>query len=172
MRLCGALAITILFVFGMTSGFGAPIERAVDSAECKGIIARLLEATNTSFDHYSPSGDTVFLRSPKIVLSCKSHRFTGISLTWDASGFPPNTWFGLLMKAGKAVTGVDLKELESASRQCHRLSLKDKGEIAHIEIPNAKLECQAFTRDGGGVNISIWINDQESRRGIEEPPSL
>jgi hypothetical protein len=172
MRLFGVLAITILFVFGMTSGFAAPIERAVDSAECKGIFARLLEATNASFDHYSPSGDIVFLRNPKIVLSCKSHRFTGISLIWDASGFPPNTWFGLLVKAGKAVTGVDLKELESASRQCHRSALKDKTELADIEIPNAKIECQAFTRDGGGVNISIWINDHESRRGIEEPLSL
>ena len=160
MRLCGVLAITILFVFEMTSGFAAPIEGAAGSAECKGIIARLLAATNASFDHYSPSGDTVFLRIPKIVLSCKSHRFTGISLTWDASGFPPNAWFGLLAKAGKAVTGVDLKELESASRQCHRSALKDKTERADIEIPNAKIECQAFTRDGAGVNISIWIDDE------------
>src|SRR6202451_3926205 len=172
MRRCGLLAITILSLSGMTSGFAAPIERSVASAECKRIMARLLEATNTSFDHYSPSGDTVFLRSPKIVLSCKSHRFTGVSLMWDASGFPPNAWFGLLVKAGKAVTGVDLKELESASRQCHRSALKDEAELADTEIPNAKIECQAFTRDGGGVNISIWISDHESRRGIEEPPSL
>jgi hypothetical protein len=172
MKFCGVLVITIIFVFGMTLGFAAPIERAVDSAECKGIIARLLAATNASFDHYSPSGDTVFLRSPKIVLSCKSHRFTGISLMWDASGVPPNAWFGLLVKAGKAVTGVDLKELESASRQCHRSALKDKTELADIEISNARIECQAFTRDGGGVNISIWINDHESRRGIEEPQSI
>jgi hypothetical protein len=171
MRLCGVLAI--ILVFGrITSVFAAPIERAVDSAECKGIMARLLEATNTSFDHYSPSGDIVFLRNPKIVLSCKSHRFSGISLIWDASGFPPNAWFGLLVRAGKAVTGVDLNELQSASRQCHRSALKDKTELADIEIPNAKIECQAFTRDGGGVNISIWISDHESRRGIEEPPSL
>jgi hypothetical protein len=76
------------------------------------------------------------------------------------------------VKAGKAVTGVDLKELELASRQCHRSALKDKTELADIEIPNAKIECQAFTRDGGGVNISIWISDHESRRGIEGPPSL
>jgi hypothetical protein len=62
MKLSGILAITIFCVFGITSGFAAPIERAVGSAECKGIIARLLEATNASFDHYSPSGDTVFLR--------------------------------------------------------------------------------------------------------------
>jgi hypothetical protein len=159
MKRCGVVAITISFLFGMTTAFAAPIEGTVDSAECKRVISRLLEATNASFDGYSPSGDTVFLRSPKIVLSCKSHPFTGVSLTW-ASDFPPNVWFGLLAKAGKAVTGVDLKELESASRQCHRSALKDKAEVADIEITNAKIECQALMRDGGGINISIWINDR------------
>ena len=68
MRLCGA-AITILLAFGMTSGFAAPIERAADSAECKGIIARLLEATDESFDRYSPSGDHVFFRNPESVIA-------------------------------------------------------------------------------------------------------
>jgi hypothetical protein len=72
MRLCGT-AIAILFVFGMTSGFAAPIERAADSAECKGIIARLLEATDESFDHYSASGKKVFFRNRKSVLSCTGH---------------------------------------------------------------------------------------------------
>jgi hypothetical protein len=158
MRLCGT-AIALLFVFGITSGFAAPIERAADSAECKGIIARLLEATDESFDHYSPSGEDVFFRNPKSVLSCTGHRHAGISLTWDAGGFPPNEWFGLIAKAGKAVTGADLKKLESASRQCYRSALKDKTELADMEIPNAKIECQAFTPDGGGMNISIWIDD-------------
>lgn len=152
-----------------TSANAAQSERAADSAECKGIIARLVEATNASFDHYSPSGDNVFLKGPDMVLSCTSHRLTGVSLTWDASGFPSNTWFALLAKAGKAVTGVDLRKLESASRQCHRTALKDKAELADMDIPNAKIECQAFTRDGGGVNISIWMNDHEARKGIEEP---
>lgn len=152
-------AITILLVFGMTSGFAAPIERVADTAECKGIIARLLEATDASFDHYSASGEDVFFRNPKSVLSCTSHRRAGISLTWDTDGFPPNEWFGLLAKAGKAVTGADLNKLESASRQCCRSALKDKTKLADMEIPNAKIECQASTRDGGGVNISIWTDD-------------
>jgi hypothetical protein len=146
----------------------AQSERAADSAECKGIIARLIEATNTRLDHYSPSGDNVFLKSPDILLLCRSHRLTGVSLTWDASGFPPNAWFRLLAKAGNAVTGVELNKLESASRQCHRSALKDESELDDLDIPNAKIECQAFTRDGGGVVISIWINDDEARKGIEE----
>src|ERR1700730_2261937 len=117
MRLCGAV-ITLLFLSGNTSGFAAPLERAAGSARCKEIIARLLEATDESFDHYSPSGENVFFRNPKSVLSCTGHRHAGISLTWDAGGFPPNEWFGLLAKAGKAVTGADLQKLESAS-QCY-----------------------------------------------------
>ena len=156
MRLCGA---TILFVFGTTSGFATPIERATDSAECKRVIARLLEATDASFDHYSPSGEKVFFRNRKSVLSCTGYRHAGISFAWDAGGFPPNVWFGLLAKAGKAVTGADLKKLESASRQCYRSALKDRTELADMEIPNAKIECQDFTPDGGGLNISMWIDD-------------
>jgi len=152
-------AIAVVLACGITSGLAAPIERAVDSAECKGIVARLLEATDESFDHYSPSGEDVFFRNRKSVLSCAGHRHAGISLTWDAGGFPPNEWFGLLAKAGKAVTGADLKQLQSASRQCYRSALNDKAEPADREIPNAKTECQASTPDGGGMNISIWMDD-------------
>jgi hypothetical protein len=158
MRLCGA-AIVALFAFGMTSAFAASIERPAESAECKGIVARLLEATDESFDHYSPSGENVFFRNRKTVLSCRGHRHAGISLTWDRDDFPPNEWFGLLAKAGKAVTGADLKELQSASRECYRSALKGKPELADMEIPNAKIECQGSAPDGGGMNISIWMDD-------------
>jgi hypothetical protein len=135
-------------------------KRAADAPECKEIVARLIELTNATFDRYSPSGDTVFLKNPYLVLACTSPRLTGISVPWDDSGFPPNAWFGLVAKAGKAVTGVDVKKLESASRRCHRSALKDKSELAELEIPNGKIECQAFTRDGGGVQMSIWKSDQ------------
>jgi hypothetical protein len=70
---------------------------------------------------------------------------------------------------GRAVTGDDVKTFEAASHMCHRMALKDKSELADLDIPNARLECQAFTRDGGGVNIHIWMNDHEVRKGIEEP---
>jgi hypothetical protein len=66
MRLCGVLAITIPFVFGMTSGFAAPIEGAADSDECKGIVARLLEATNASFDHIPLRAILCSLEAPKL----------------------------------------------------------------------------------------------------------
>jgi hypothetical protein len=32
-------------------------------------------------------------------------------------------------------------------------------EFSGLETPKAKIECQAFTRDGGGTMVSIWIGD-------------
>ncbi len=81
---------------------------------------------------------------------------------WDQNGFPPNAWFMLAATAGKAVTGVDPRKLESAIRKCHRAALKDESELSDVEIPNAKIECQAYTRDGGSVGVSIWINDKKA----------
>lgn len=151
-----------------TAPTNAIADNGAQSAECKEITARLIELTGTTFDHYSPSGDNVFFKKPDLHLSCMSHRLAGVSFGWDNSGFPPNVWFGLLARAGKAVTGVDVKTLEAASRRCHRAALKDKSELSDLDIPNANIECQAFTRDGGGVNIHIWMNDHEARKGIEE----
>ncbi|HVI78886.1 MAG TPA: hypothetical protein VM715_12140, partial [Candidatus Acidoferrum sp.] len=66
------------------------------------------------------------------------------------------------------VTGKDLPSLNKAIRDCHRAALKDKSELSGLDVPQAKIECQAFTRDGGGTTVSIWINDNEARRGIED----
>jgi hypothetical protein len=121
------LAASILVVFGMTSAFATENERrAAESAECKVITARLMEATNAEVDRYSPSGDKVVLKAPKMVLSCTNRRLTGISMDWNANGFPPDEWFGLLAKAGKAVTGIDVSILETASRKCHEQHSRTK----------------------------------------------
>lgn len=158
MKLCGT-AIAALFGFEITQGFATPIDRGADSAECKGIVARLLEATDESFDHYSPSGEEVFFRNRSSVLSCSGYRRAAISFTWDAGGFPPNEWFGLLAKAGKAVTGADLNELLSGSRECSRSVLKDKTEVADMKISNAKIECRVVTLGRRGMNIRISLDD-------------
>jgi hypothetical protein len=127
-----------------------------NSAECKEITARLIEATNSTFDGYSPMGDNVFLKHPDMLLRCMTHRLTGVSLEWDDSGFPPKAWFVLLAKAGQAVTRVDVKTLEAASRKCHRSALKEQDSLADLDIPNAKIECQAFA-DSGGASSSAFL---------------
>jgi hypothetical protein len=155
----------LVLMLGIRSALAGTSEGGAQSSECKEITARLIEATNADFDHYSPSGNNVFLKKPDMVLSCMSHRLSGVSLTWNSSGFPSNEWFGLLARAGKAVTGVDAKTLEAASRKCHRAALRDKSELADLDIPNAKIECQAFTRDGGGVNHPYLDERPRSAKG-------
>jgi hypothetical protein len=134
----------------------ASADNGAHSAKCKEITARLVESTGTAVDHYSPSADNVFFTKPDMHLSCMGS-LIGVSLNWDINGFPPNAWFELLAIAGKAVTDVDVQLLMAASRSCHRDALRASSKLADVEISRAKIECQAFTRDGGGVDISIWL---------------
>lgn len=130
-------------------------ERSAETPECKEITARVIERTNTHFDHFSPSGGSVFFKRPDMVLICDPKFVTYISLNWDASGFPSNDWFALAATAGNAVTGADRTKLEGAAHRCHRAALKDKSELAGVYLQDAAVECQAFTRDGGGVVITV-----------------
>ncbi|MDA9505854.1 hypothetical protein XI09_14665 [Bradyrhizobium sp. CCBAU 11386] len=132
-------------------------ERSAETPECKEITARIIERTNTHFDHFSPSGGSVFFKRPDMVLICGPKFVTYVSLNWDASGFPPADWFVLAATAGNAVTGADLEKLEAAAHRCHRAALRDTGEQAAVALPNATVGCQAFTRDGGGVIVDVAI---------------
>lgn len=147
----GALVVLILSLFrAAVAG-----EHSAETPECREMTARIIERTNTHFDRFSPSGGSVFFKRPDMVLICDPKFVTYVSLNWDASGFPPNDWFALAATAGNAVTGVDLKKLEAAAHRCQRAALRDKGEQAAAALPNAAIECQAFTRDGGGVVVTI-----------------
>lgn len=132
-------------------------ERSAETPECKEITGRIIERTNTHFDHFSPSGGSVFFKRPDMVLICDPKFVTYISLNWDTSAFPPNDWFALTATAGNAVTDVDVKKLEAAAHRCHRAALKEADEQASIALPDATVGCQAFTRDGGGVVVDVAI---------------
>jgi hypothetical protein len=130
-------------------------EGSAETPQCKEITARLIELTNTHFDHFSPSRGSVFFKNPDMVLICDPKFVTYVAFNWDESGFPPNKWFGLLAMAGSAVTGTDPKRLEAGAHRCHRAALKEASELSQLELKDAVIECQAFTRDGGGVTIDI-----------------
>jgi len=135
--------------------------RPADNPECKEITARLVQATDAQFDQIAPDGNNVFLQHPltgQMVLSCYSHNLTGVSINLGGP-FPPNAWFALAVKAGQAVTGEGTQKLDEGLRKCHRDALKAEDEFSGLETPKAKIECQAFTRDGGGTAMDIWIDD-------------
>lgn len=148
---CGALAALFL----VSPEAATASERSAETPECKEITARIIERTNTHFDHFSPSRGSVFFKRPDMVLICDPKSVTYVSLNWDTSGFPPNDWFALAATAGGAVTDADPKKLEAAAHRCHRAALRDKTELTSVHLPDATVECQAFTRDGGGVVITV-----------------
>jgi hypothetical protein len=119
-RVCLYGALTLLSATIVRAGEGS-----AETTECREITARIIEWTNTHFDHFSPSGGSAFFKRPDMVLICDPKFVTYISLNWDASGFPQNDWFALAAAAGNAVTGVDPKILEAATHRCHRAALKD-----------------------------------------------
>jgi len=54
------------------------------------------------------------------------------------------------------MTGIGKGEIEVTARKCHALALSDPNEeFAELELAAAKITCQAFERDGGGVIINI-----------------
>ncbi len=56
-----------------------------------------------------------FIKRPTVLI-CDPQVVTYAPLNWDASGFPPEqNWFALIEQAGSAVTGADLKKLETAA---------------------------------------------------------
>jgi hypothetical protein len=167
-----ALIVFLVFTFLAALSPASSVAQPAESAECKGIIARLMQETNAKFDHVSGLGNEIFFQHPlvgNLSLACITHRLTGVSMNWDDGSNPPKDWFALAAKAGRAVTGVDRDWLEAAIRKCHRVALKDPSEESDVEIPHARIECQAFTHDGGGVVMSIWITDRGPPKAPEEP---
>ncbi|MCK1456696.1 hypothetical protein IVB36_38905 [Bradyrhizobium sp. 35] len=150
-----SLFAATLLMLGTLAGRAG--EHSAETPECKEITARIIEQTNTHFDHFSPSGGSVFFRKPDMVMICDPKFVTYVSLNWDASGFPPNDWFALVATAGSAVTGADAKKLEAAAHRCHRAALKEAEEQASVVLPNAMVGCQAFTRDGGGAIVDVAL---------------
>ncbi|MCP3392333.1 hypothetical protein NLM27_26650 [Bradyrhizobium sp. CCGB12] len=124
---CGA--ISLLFTAFAWAG-----EHSVETPEC---TARIIKRTSTHFDHLSPSGGSVFFKRPDMVLICDPSFVTYVSLNWDTSGFPSDEWFNLVAKAGNAVTGANVKQLELAAHRCHRAALKQADEQANATLSDA-----------------------------------
>jgi hypothetical protein len=79
-----------------------------------------------------------------------------VALDWEQGSVPPKAFYDLAGRAGAILTGEQPEALSDASRRCHRKALKSKVEISGVLTPKAKIECQAFARDGGAANVTIW----------------
>jgi hypothetical protein len=132
-------------------------ERAADSGACKSAISRIVELTGATFDHVSPSGENVFLRHPvaeTLRINCTPGLSVAGSIDWDGA-YPPAPYFSLVGAVGAVLTGARPVEVERAARRCQRAALLAAGELADVTTPRMRLNCQAFSRDGGGTAITL-----------------
>jgi hypothetical protein len=131
----------------------------VEGTDCRTITQKIVGATSARFDQFSELGTRVLFEHPSardLSLSCTSPGKIGVYVRSDAAE-PPAAFFDLATKAGVATTGELMSTLGMAIRNCHRAALQGRTEFAATETPMAKIECQAFTRQGGGTSVSVWV---------------
>jgi hypothetical protein len=126
---------------------------------CDVLISDIVERTGATFERFSPSGANAFLKHPlmdSFTVECDQPRAPRINAYWDRNAFPSNGFFSVVAAAGALVTSEKAERIESALRQCNRRALGDTSrEMANIDVGAAEIDCHSFTRDGGGVGLSI-----------------
>lgn len=78
-----------------------------------------------------------------------------VSLSFDGA-YPSNTFFDLVATAAATSLRIPAAEVRRMAVLCHKTALADSEETAETASKAAKVECQAFRRDGGGTLISVW----------------
>jgi hypothetical protein len=100
-------------------------------------------------------------------LDFRANFLPDVFISWESAS-PPKAWFALAVQAGQAITGETPQSLHDAIEKCYHDALKDKSELSSVELPKSKIECQAFTRDGGAVSMTITVDDGKDRDPPEE----
>jgi hypothetical protein len=87
-----------------------------------------------------------------------------VSLGYDGHAEPSPLWLGEAATVGSATTGASKSEVTLAVRLCLQRALASKGEIGEALTPLIKVDCQAFTRDGGAGTVDIYVPTKEERQ--------
>jgi hypothetical protein len=143
--------------------------RIADGPECKKLRDRVIEATGAEFRLVSPSGKRVFFEhglAGEISISCAVPALPSLPavfIGWEKGAIPPKAWVTLAAMGGQIVTDEPAATLQDGIKKCYQDALKNKSELSSVELPESKIECQAFTRNGGGVSLSIFADDGKDR---------
>jgi hypothetical protein len=143
--------------------------RVADGPECKKLRDRVIEATGAEFRLVSPSGKRVVFEhslAGEISISCAVPALSSLPavfIGWEKGAIPPKAWVTLAAMAGQIVTNEPAATLQAGIKKCYQDALKNKSEWSSVELPKSKIECQAFTRNGGGISMSISADDGRDR---------
>jgi len=76
---------------------------------------------------------------------------------WEGQARPRSNTMAVIAKGGEFVTGATRAEIITETSACVADALKSNAaELANREVRGVKIECQAFTRDGGGGGVTIY----------------
>jgi hypothetical protein len=156
-----AAALAMLPVFARAG----PVMKEAETQYALSQLADVAIA-NTRCDLQPP--ERVFLYHPisdEINFSCAAHGLTpDISLGWEKGAPPSKAWVALAVKAAQVITDEPAKTLRSGIDKCYRDALADPStEMASVELPKSKIDCQAFARDGGAGSMTFYIDDIKDR---------
>jgi hypothetical protein len=80
-----------------------------------------------------------------------------LAFYWEGQARPKSNTMALIAKGGEFVTGATRAEIITETSACVADALKSNAaENADREVRGVKIECQAFTRDGGGGSVTIY----------------
>lgn len=111
-------------------------------------------------DPHHPGATEMTVGCPRWSSGPEEYSFT---LNWNGA-LPLREFYVLAAKGGSIVHDEAEKLLAKAVGRCIQAAHRSPTELANVLSPKARLECQAFTRDGGGASVSIW-----ARQKGEEP---
>jgi hypothetical protein len=78
-------------------------------------------------------------------------------IAWDRQPRPPAATVKLIASAGEFLTGATSEEMKQELAKCVAAALSpNSGELADRQFRGVKMECQAFTRDGGGGSVTVY----------------
>lgn len=106
------------------------------------------------------------LHGDELSVRCDSADRTdwSVYVGWVQNASPPIDYYKTVGRAGGVLTGESEATLINSAQTCVREALGHKSELADALTDKAKLECQAFTRNGGSASISIFVRKESDER--------
>lgn len=139
--------------------------------ECDSIVANLIAQTpGLQLDKrvLAEGVDIVYLKHPQakaLSVFCPAPPMMSPALSSDwLQGLPPPSYFQLIGKLGSMLIGVSADVISAGASECQKRALANKeGEDGVLEANGIRIECQVFTRAGGGTALIILDKETSAR---------
>ena len=109
--------------------------------------------------------DIVYLKHPQakaLSVFCPAPPMMSPALSSDwLQGLPPPSYFQLIGKLGSMLTGASVDVISAGAIECQKRALANKeAEDGVLEANGIRIECQVFTRAGGGTALILSRRSQ------------